>query len=302
MTRRGSLSGWAGWILNPRGPSIPEDYATSFLRYMAFAEDDPEYEWAAFDFENDPERMVAIREILDAVDPDLTRFKKRGGKIISYFGWADTALNPLRTVAYYEEVGETMGASRHDFVRLFPVSGMFHCAGGQGVGRFDALVDWVEAGVAPETFVAEREENGTVTLSLPLCPYPKVARRDRVALDGTGQGSAERSSVIRLSKLSRCPFSSCSSGTVGGPEPSRIVWLHAPPPSSSLSQRPHPHDHRYGNSNDQYFKRQTHPPVVAEAVASRPHDQGIVFMPNRREKRTGCGYRNAHQERVRVHV
>ena len=37
---------------------------------------------------------------------------------------------------------------------------MFHCRGGLGVDRFDALtalVDWVEAGVAPEMFVAETE-------------------------------------------------------------------------------------------------------------------------------------------------
>lgn len=181
LTRRGSSSGWGGWILSSRGPSIQELFAKSFFRYMAFPGDDPEYDWNTFDFEKDPERMGAIREILDAVDPDLTRFKERGGKLISYFGWADTALNPLRTVAYYEEVGDAMGARPHDFFRLFMVPGMFHCAGGLGVDRFDALtalVDWVEAGVAPDTFLAVREENGTVTLSRPLCPYPKVARYD----------------------------------------------------------------------------------------------------------------------------
>ena len=76
-----------------------------------------------------------------------------------------------------------MGARPHDFFRLVMVPGMFHCAGGLGVDRFDALtalVDWVEAGVAPDTFVAVREENGAVTLSRPLCPYPNVARYDGV--------------------------------------------------------------------------------------------------------------------------
>ena len=185
-TFRGLGRGWEPWILSASGQPIQETFGKTFLCYLAFPVDDPEYDWATFDFEKDPERMGAIREILDAVDPDLTRFKERGGKLISYFGWADTALNPLRTIAYYEEVEDTMGSSPHDFFRLFMVPGMFHCRGGLGVDRFDALtalVDWVEAGVAPETFVAEREENGTVTLSRPLCAYPKVARYD-------GAGSA----------------------------------------------------------------------------------------------------------------
>ena len=27
--------------------------------------------------------------LLDATNPDLSRFKARGGKLLSYFGWAD---------------------------------------------------------------------------------------------------------------------------------------------------------------------------------------------------------------------
>ena len=108
------------------------------MRYMAFEGDDPDWELEQFDFDEDPYRMDAIRGILDATDPDLTRFRDAGGKMITYHGWSDPALNPLMAVNYYEDVlAETPEAD--DFYRLFMVPGMFHCAGGRGVNRVDAF-------------------------------------------------------------------------------------------------------------------------------------------------------------------
>ncbi len=100
--------------------------------------------------------------------------------MITYFGWADTALNPMMGVEYYEAVQAKMGATTTlDFYRLFMVPGMLHCRGGLGTGRIDALtplVNWVEGNLAPAMIPAERVEAGEVTRSRPLCPYPKVAR------------------------------------------------------------------------------------------------------------------------------
>ena len=122
---------------------------------------------------------MTIREILDATDPDLSAFHAGGGKMITHFGWADTALNPMMGVNYYEDVRVTMGeATAADFYRLFMVPGMFHCRGGLGTDRFDALtplVNWVEGGTAPDQIPAARVENGEVTRTRPLCPYPQVA-------------------------------------------------------------------------------------------------------------------------------
>lgn len=59
------------------------------------------------------------------------------------------------------------------------VPGMVHCRGGVGPDRFDALtavIDWVENGVAPSSLTATRVEQGQVTRTRPLCPYPQVAR------------------------------------------------------------------------------------------------------------------------------
>ena len=123
--------------------------------------------------------MSFIRSILDATDPDLRSFRDRGGKLLMYFGWADTALNPMMGVNYYEDAVKAMGPQTGDFFRLYMVPGMFHCAGGLGVDQFDAftrLVNWVEAGEVPERMDASRVIDGQVELTRPLCPYPQVAK------------------------------------------------------------------------------------------------------------------------------
>ena len=183
-------NGWNRWIVSARGRSLGLTFADTFFKYLAFTPDDPEYDWRTFDFETDPDR-VTIREILDATDPDLSAFRARGGKMITYFGWADTALNPMMGVNYYEDVRATMGeATAADVYRLFMVPGMFHCRGGLGTDRFDALtplVNWVEGGVAPEEIHATRIEDGEVTRTRPLCPHPQVATY-------TGSGSIDDAS------------------------------------------------------------------------------------------------------------
>ena len=171
--------GWRNWIISDQGPTIGFRFSETFFKYLAFTPDEPDFDWRSFDFDEDPQR-VTIRELLDAMDPDLSAFQASGGKMISHFGWADTALNPMMTVDYYEEVRATLGPSETaEFYRLFMVPGMFHCSGGLGTDRFDLmtpLVNWVEGGAAPAAIPAERVEEGVVTRTRPLCPYPQVAR------------------------------------------------------------------------------------------------------------------------------
>jgi len=73
------------------------------------------------------------------------------------------------------------GENGTDFMRLFMVPGMAHCAGGNGPDQNDAItavIDWVEQGIAPQSIVAKKIVNGEVARSRPLCPYPEVARYD----------------------------------------------------------------------------------------------------------------------------
>ena len=161
------------------GTPLLERFGVTFMRYMAFRRDDPDWSLDRFDFDEDPYRMDAIRRILDATDPDLTRFRDAGGRMITYHGWSDTALNPLMAVNYYEDVlAETPDAA--DFYRLFMVPGMFHCGGGRGINAIDALPDlvaWVETGEAPARLIGRRvDSDGEVLMTRPVCPYPQVAR------------------------------------------------------------------------------------------------------------------------------
>jgi feruloyl esterase len=176
---RNPTSGWNRWIVNENGPPIEQVFSETFFRNLAFRPDEPDFDWRKFDFDKDPQRMGFIHSILDATSPDLSGFRDRGGKLLMYFGWADTALNPMMGINYYEDVVKTMGPQTGDFFRLYMVPGMFHCGGGLGVDQFDAftrLVNWVEGGETPERMDAARVIDGKVELTRPLCPYPQVAR------------------------------------------------------------------------------------------------------------------------------
>lgn len=173
--------GWNDWVIAKSGLSRLALYGEAFVRFMAFGKADPAYDWRAFDFDKDVARTAAIRALLDARDPDLTEFKGRGGKILMYFGWADTALSPVMGIDYYEQVTARIGPATRDFYRLFMVPGMFHCRGGFGTERFDPmtpLVTWVETGVPPERITASQMADGKAVRTRPLCPYPQVARHD----------------------------------------------------------------------------------------------------------------------------
>jgi feruloyl esterase len=172
-------SGWDLWLTPPPGAkSFQHGFGDSFVRYWASPRTDPTIDPAKFDFDKDMAKYAEARALLNATDPDLGSFRRHGGKLLMYFGWADTALAPMMGVDYYEKVVATNGADTTDFARLFMVPGMFHCRGGTGPDRLDgltALINWVENGTAPQSIVATKMVQGKVVRSRPLCPYPQVA-------------------------------------------------------------------------------------------------------------------------------
>jgi feruloyl esterase len=122
-----------------------------------------------------------MTEILSPLDADLRPFKKRGGRLIMYHGWADPGISAYGTLSYYDSVVQKVGgqAQVDEFVRLFFAPGMHHCSGGPGPNTFDmlpALEAWVERGVAPDRVVASHAVDGRVVRTRPLCPHPQVAR------------------------------------------------------------------------------------------------------------------------------
>ncbi|MFN7924824.1 MAG: tannase/feruloyl esterase family alpha/beta hydrolase [Bryobacteraceae bacterium] len=172
-------SGWDGWILKDEGLAQSVMYADSALKYMLKGKYDPSANVLDFNLERDGALFEPVGKLMNATDPDLSRFRDRGGKLLMYFGWADPALNPLMGIEYYSSVQSKMGAGTRDFFRLFLMPGVFHCSGGVGPACFDPLmqvVPWVEKGKAPERIVAQQVEQGRVKRTRPLCPHPQVAR------------------------------------------------------------------------------------------------------------------------------
>ena len=170
------------------------DILVPWLRYMAFTKDDPEFDWQQLDPERDWPRMAAMSAIFNAGNPDLSGFRDSGGKLLMYHGWGDIGVSPIMTVQYYDKVMQTLGSEQtQSFFRTYMIPGMYHCYGGRNVDRFDTmttLINWVEAGVAPERIIASRVENNRVTRTRPLCPYPKTARY-------RGSGDSDRAENFR---------------------------------------------------------------------------------------------------------
>jgi len=120
--------------------------------------------------------------VIGTDDPDLTRFRDRGGKILIYHGLADQLIPAAGTVEYYKRVQERMGGPSKTvrFARLFLIPGVdhgFRGAGATPTGQMEALIRWVEEGHAPDKLIAERRDaTGKVTRTRALFPYPQVAK------------------------------------------------------------------------------------------------------------------------------
>lgn len=187
----GSEDGPGGWGLWISGgvfdPPLQFTFQDQFFRYLVH--DDPGYAPFGFNFDTDQGDLAAIGQLLNALDPDLSAFQARGGKILMYHGTNDHALSLYKTIQYYDQVREAMDAeSVQRFFRFFFVPGMHHCSGGPGLDTFDAftaLQDWVERGRAPDRIVAS--STAMPGLTRPLCPYPREARYK-------GQGSTRDAS------------------------------------------------------------------------------------------------------------
>jgi hypothetical protein len=191
--------GWPLWITGGApSTSLMFQFTTNFFPNMVY--DDPKWDFKTFNFD------IGVKTAdekqarnLNATDPNLKAFAKRGGKLILYHGWNDPAISAYNTIDYYDSVVATMGAKdASSFVRLFLAPGMQHCFGGPGPNAFgqggpatppadpqhsvySALEQWVEKGTAPERLVAAKYVSDMapaqgVKMTRPLCAFPNVAQ------------------------------------------------------------------------------------------------------------------------------
>jgi hypothetical protein len=186
------------WYPNTRGTDLaglggafPFPIATEQPKFWVYF--DPAWDWHTLDYDNYlkffRDSVAKVGPLMASDDPDLQRFRARGGKLVMWHGFSDQLIVPAGTIDYYDAVSRRSGGYERtrQFARLFMAPGVGHCAGGPGPqpqGLFDAVVNWVEKGQAPERILATKSSGGTVTQSRPLCPYPGFAR-------WTGNGSTD---------------------------------------------------------------------------------------------------------------
>ena len=153
---------------NPNGPGGVYDL-------VKIAHNDANMDWKTFDLDRDMKFLDEKIGYVDSVNPDLSKFKASGGKLLLTHGWADTGITPETTIWYYDQVLSKMGRNQADWMRLFMAPGMGHCGGGPGVNTFDSIgtiEKWVEKGIAPDTMLGTGQQG---TLTRPLCAYPQYA-------------------------------------------------------------------------------------------------------------------------------
>lgn len=162
----------------------PYPIPLNYLRY--FLVQDPEWDWKQLT----PARFELLwrqsveqfGEVLGTDNPDLSAFRDHGGKLILIHGLADQSIPAAGTIDYYQRVQKRMGGTEitSRFARLFLAPGVdhgYHGIAPAPVGEVDALIRWVEEGVAPDKLLAERrDKDGKLLRSRPLYPYPQVAR------------------------------------------------------------------------------------------------------------------------------
>ena len=137
-----------------------------------------------------------FQDVIGTDSTDLEDFIERKGKDITYHGMADQLIFSRGSTNYFERLHKRYGAHNVDkFARLFRVPGMGHCAGGNGPSSFgnflpvpadpqhdafQALVQWVEFGIAPDQVIATKYNSDNPALGVaftrPLCVFPKVAQ------------------------------------------------------------------------------------------------------------------------------
>jgi feruloyl esterase len=169
-----------------------------FFKYFVF--NDPNWDLHSWKWTKESIDYVEKKEVvpgqtiayvLNATDPDLEKFKARGGKIMHYHGLGDPDIPAKNSLNYYDNVVADQGkkhssakaqAETDGFYRLFMVPSMGHCRRGPGPNTFDmmpALDAWVEKGIAPTQVVATKyvddKPTAGVKMTRPICPYPQVA-------------------------------------------------------------------------------------------------------------------------------
>jgi len=195
-------------MLGLDGPT-PFVISTEHLAY--WVNQNPAFDWhtiteASF-AEQFKQSELKFHDVIGTDDPDLSEFREHGGKMIIYHGLADLLIMPRGSYDYYNRATKRAGGlpDVQKFYRFFPYPGNSHCGGNpdqpnaplidssSSGALFQALVNWVEHGTAPDSIIAHNNPNPALaTVSRPICKYP-----DKLVHSGTGSTNVASSFVCK---------------------------------------------------------------------------------------------------------
>lgn len=150
---------------------------------------------------------AALAPYLNAENPDLSAFEKRGGKLVMTSGSADSVVPYHATLDYYERVVEHFGGLEkvQSFFKFYLVPGMSH-GGGPGINQPPSLIEvvrnWREKGAVPGTLQGRRVVEGKTEFEMPLYPYPMKTGWD-AATSSFKSVEGPRGSVERVAERFR---------------------------------------------------------------------------------------------------
>ena len=141
--------------------------------------------------------MFPAANTFDAMDTNLTAFRRHGGKLLIWQGWADQAIPPSGTVDYYDTLTQRMGglASTEQFARLFLFPTVAHCGGGYASSSFRPDVPdgaMGRAGPRPSRDRRRHTIAGQPNVKRPVYPYPEIPK-----YDGNGETTNRRPASTR---------------------------------------------------------------------------------------------------------
>ncbi|MDB5725511.1 MAG: putative feruloyl esterase precursor [Novosphingobium sp.] len=194
--------GWVRYLTGTRAPPWPTtaQYSTSALQamgvpfYHVMADTNIRSQKPGLDYWKitDEKQLIDIATFggteVSTATLDMSKVAQSGAKMIIWHGTADEANSYLDNLKGYQAV-VAKNPNHDDWLRLFFVPGVQHCAGGNGPTDIDdpmveALATWVETGKAPEAILAPRStpQKG-IDRVFRLCPEPKRAALKSPGLD-----------------------------------------------------------------------------------------------------------------------
>lgn len=169
------------------------EYPLEWWRYMV--KDDPKWN-GTISLEDIDHALKTQPPGLETWDGNLSRARELDVKILHYHGMEDSLISSEQSDRYYNHVSRTMSQTSDEldaFYRYFRISGLAHCAGGNGASFIGSrpdnfatddpdgnvlwsLVRWVEEGKAPETILGTAFKNATTRDEIAFqrrhCKYP----------------------------------------------------------------------------------------------------------------------------------